>query len=87
LKDDRLTNYFTHYLITYFTDYRPENFFNSNLVINFTFSFDKTGLSLDEALPLTIANENNLKTSLVNIDDDLTISEALLFMFDLENDK
>lgn len=86
LRDERLVSYFTHYLITYFTDYRPENIFNTNFEINFSFKFDKNKLRMDDALPLTVANEFDLKTSVVNINDGLTVCESLLFMFDLEDD-
>jgi len=87
LSSDRLTNYFTHYLLLYFTEGRAENFFNSNLKVEFTYSFDTNRLKGVNALPVTVANLNNSKSNLINNDDDTIISETILFLFDIKEDK
>lgn len=84
-KSDRLTSYFLHYFITYFTTSRPENFFNSNFEITLTYSFDTEKLKDVQAMPVTASNLSMTSTSLVDIADPLIIAESLLFLFATED--
>jgi len=74
-------------LVTYFTEGRSENIFNSNLFINFSYSFSPKLLKRVTAMPTTIAAERRLKTSLVNNDDPVVICETILFIFDIESER
>jgi len=86
LSSDRLANYFTHYLLTYFTEGRPENFFNTNFQITFSYKVNKERLAKLNVLPVTVANATDLKTGLCDLNNDTTACELMLYMFDIDDD-
>jgi len=87
LSDDRLTNYFTHYLLVYFTDSRVENFFNCNFNIDFGFHFDTKRIKDITPMPTTVAAECGLKTSVIDNSSSMIVCETLLFMFDIQQNE
>jgi hypothetical protein len=75
-----------HYFLTYFTTNRPENYFNTNFEIVFTYSFNTDKLKDLAAMPVTVSNYNSNDdlrdiTNVVDLSSKLIIAESILFAF------